>query len=135
MILTFMWIRYIALLGLFSAYPSTTHIHMECSVKSRYTRTSLARRLPSRFNRLLISHFQQYFGYIVAVSFIRVGNRSAWRKPPTCRNTLTNVITCMNNCRWFLCYGKWWSTIRRGHRGRDRIVVGIENHLPAAIDW
>ena len=28
-------------------------------------------------------HFQQYFSYIVAVSFIRGVNRSTWRKPPT----------------------------------------------------
>ena len=31
-------------------------------------------------------HFQQYFNYIVAVSFISGGNR---RKPPTCRKSLT----------------------------------------------
>ena len=30
-------------------------------------------------------HFQQYFGDIVVVSFIGGGNRSAQRKPPTCR--------------------------------------------------
>jgi hypothetical protein len=35
-------------------------------------------------------HFQQYFSYIVAVSFIDGGN---WRKPPTCRKSLTNFIT------------------------------------------
>jgi hypothetical protein len=29
-------------------------------------------------------HFQQYFSYIVAVSFIGEGNRSTQRKPPTC---------------------------------------------------
>jgi hypothetical protein len=29
-------------------------------------------------------HFQQYFGYVVAVSFIGGGDRSTWRKPPTC---------------------------------------------------
>jgi hypothetical protein len=34
--------------------------------------------------------FQQYFSYIVAVSFIGGGNR---RKPPTCRKSLTNFIT------------------------------------------
>jgi hypothetical protein len=38
-------------------------------------------------------HFQQYFSYIVAVSFIVGGNRSTWRKPPTCRKSLTNFIT------------------------------------------
>ena len=29
-------------------------------------------------------HFQQYFSYIVAVSFIGGGNRRTERKPPTC---------------------------------------------------
>ena len=27
------------------------------------------------------------------VSFIDGGNRGTWRKPPTCRKSLTNVIT------------------------------------------
>jgi hypothetical protein len=31
--------------------------------------------------------------YIVAVSFIGGGNRSAWRKPPTGCKSLTNFIT------------------------------------------
>ena len=35
-------------------------------------------------------HFQQYFSYIVACSFIGGGNR---RKPPACRKSLTNFIT------------------------------------------
>ena len=30
---------------------------------------------------------------IVAVSFIGGGNRSTWRKPPTCDKSLTNFIT------------------------------------------
>jgi hypothetical protein len=38
-------------------------------------------------------HLQQYFNYIVAVSFIGGGNRSTRRKPPTCRKSLTNFIT------------------------------------------
>ena len=29
-------------------------------------------------------HFQQYISYIMAVSFIGGGNRSTWRKLPTC---------------------------------------------------
>jgi hypothetical protein len=37
--------------------------------------------------------FQQYFSYIVVVSFIGGGNRSTWRKPPTCRKSLSNFIT------------------------------------------
>jgi hypothetical protein len=35
-------------------------------------------------------HFQQYFSYIVAVSFIGEGNL---RKPLSCRKLLTNFIT------------------------------------------
>ena len=30
-------------------------------------------------------HFQQYFSYIVTVSFIDGGNQSTWRKPQICR--------------------------------------------------
>jgi len=33
---------------------------------------------------LLKACFQQYFSYIVTVSFISGGNRSTRRKPPTC---------------------------------------------------
>jgi hypothetical protein len=37
--------------------------------------------------------FQQYFSYIVAVSFIGGGNRSICRKASTCRKSLANFIT------------------------------------------
>jgi len=33
-------------------------------------------------------HFQQYFSYIIVVSFIGGGNQSAWRKPTTCSKSL-----------------------------------------------
>ena len=33
------------------------------------------------------------FQYIMAVSFIGAGDQSTWRKPPTCRKSLTNFIT------------------------------------------
>jgi len=33
------------------------------------------------------------FRYILAVSFISVGNQCTLRKPPTCRKSLTNFIT------------------------------------------
>jgi hypothetical protein len=33
----------------------------------------------------VLCHFQQYFSYIVAVSFIGGGNQCMWRKPLTCR--------------------------------------------------
>ena len=38
-------------------------------------------------------HFQQYFSYIVEVSFIGGGNRSTRIKPPTYRKSPTNFIT------------------------------------------
>jgi hypothetical protein len=38
-------------------------------------------------------HFQQYFSYVVAVSFIGEGNRSTRAKPPLCHKLLTNLIT------------------------------------------
>jgi len=38
-------------------------------------------------------NFQQYFSYIVAVSFIGGENRSRQRKPPICRKSMTNFIT------------------------------------------
>ena len=41
----------------------------------------------------VLSHFQQYFSYIVSVSFIGGGNQSTQRKPPICRKSLTNYIT------------------------------------------
>jgi len=42
----------------------------------------------------VLSHFQQYFSYIVAVSFICGGNWSTQRKPPTCLYySLTKFIT------------------------------------------
>jgi hypothetical protein len=37
-------------------------------------------------------YFQQYFNYIVEVSFIAGGNRRTRRKPPTCRKSLTYEV-------------------------------------------
>ena len=39
-----------------------------------------------------LSLFQQYFSYIVAVSYIGGGNQSTQWKPTTCRKSLTNFI-------------------------------------------
>ena len=36
-------------------------------------------------------HFQQYFSYIMTVSFIGGGNQRTQRKPPTCRKSLKNL--------------------------------------------
>jgi hypothetical protein len=38
-------------------------------------------------------HIQQYISYIMVVSFTGGGNRSIWRKPPTCHKSLTNLFT------------------------------------------
>jgi hypothetical protein len=40
-----------------------------------------------------LTHFQQYFSYVVEVSFIDGRNRRTRRKPLTCRKSLTNFIT------------------------------------------
>jgi len=42
---------------------------------------------------MAFNEFQQYFSYIVAVSFISGGNWSTRRKPPACRKPSTNFIT------------------------------------------
>jgi len=42
---------------------------------------------------MVFNHFQQYFSYIVSVSFIGRGNRSTRRKPPICHKSPTNIIT------------------------------------------
>jgi hypothetical protein len=46
-----------------------------------------------------LNHFQQYFSYIVVVSFICGGNQNTRRKPLTWRNSLTNFITKQHNTR------------------------------------
>jgi hypothetical protein len=38
-------------------------------------------------------HFQQYFSYILEVSFIGGGKQSTRRKPQTCRKSLPDFIT------------------------------------------
>jgi len=54
---------------------------------------SLCYSVEHRELRLIIimmvnGHFQQYFSYIVAISFIGGANRRTGRKPPTCRKSL-----------------------------------------------
>ena len=39
---------------------------------------------------LIKCHFQQYYSYSIAVSFIDGGNQSTLKKLPTCRKSLTN---------------------------------------------
>ena len=69
---------------------------------SRATQTVIMSgyKLPHLYQYLLIKgygygvqrHFQQHCSYFIAVSFIE-GNRSTWRKPPTCHKSLKNLIT------------------------------------------
>jgi hypothetical protein len=40
-------------------------------------------------------HFQQYFIYIVVISFIGEGNRSTWRKPQEKKGDLV-IFLCMS---------------------------------------
>jgi hypothetical protein len=50
---------------------------------------------PIFFQIIIIFYFSSRHStsHIVAVSFIGGGNRSTWRKPPTCRKSLTSFIT------------------------------------------
>ena len=57
-----------------------------CVIKSSHSYQSITQRVYS-----VECHFQQYFSYIVAVSFIGGGNRIIQSKPPTCRKSLTIV--------------------------------------------
>jgi hypothetical protein len=50
-----------------------------------------------------IRHFQQYFNYIMAVSFTGERNRITRRKPSTCRKSLTKFITY-----YCIKYIDWW---------------------------
>ena len=49
---------------------------------------------------VLKRHFQPYFSYIVAISFIDGGNRSTRWKPPTCRKSLTNFILILTRFKY-----------------------------------
>jgi hypothetical protein len=48
---------------------------------------NIANHITKLNNSIQVSS-QQYFSYIVAVSFIGGGNQSTRRKPPTCRKSL-----------------------------------------------
>ena len=66
-------------------------LFLVCAQMTEYFPTK-GRGLGSRCLSPLL--FQQYFSYIVAVSFIGGGNRNTRRIPQSCRNSLTNFITC-----------------------------------------
>ena len=64
-------------------------------------------------------HFQQYFIYIMAVSFIGGGNRSTRRKLPTCRKCKEHTIrflqphtrTITMQCSFFPSALRTWNTL------------------------
>jgi hypothetical protein len=60
-------------------------------------------------------HFQQYFSYIVAVSFIDGRNQSTSRKQPTCCKSLTNFMT-------YCCIEYTW--ISMGFELTTLVVIG-----------
>ena len=53
------------------------------------------RRLCGLNGMIRVRMFSITFSYIVVAMFIGGGNRSTWRKPQTCRKSLTNFITCI----------------------------------------
>jgi hypothetical protein len=52
-------------------------------------------------------HFQQYFSYIVTISFIGGGNQSTRRKQLTCCKSLTNIYHIMLDWLHLAMNGVW----------------------------
>jgi hypothetical protein len=52
---------------------------------------------------IIMTHFQWYFSYIVADSYIGGGHQSPRRKPPTCRKSLYHIVLfeCASPCPRF----------------------------------
>jgi hypothetical protein len=76
----------------------TAYYHEEMYIITVYKTTDLKKSICLFLNPivqllLFCLYMQQYFNFIVAVSFIGGGNQSTQRKPPTCRNSLSNFIT------------------------------------------
>ena len=66
--------------------------------KQPRTKECFAKRIYYLSNNLeKLRNLQQYFSYIMVVSFVAGENRSTRRKPPTCRKSLSNIITVVSN--------------------------------------
>ena len=66
-------------------------LHNKLNIEKWYrNKTGDELRYPERVR---FGHFQQYFSYTVAISFIVGGNQSTRRKPLICHKSLTNLIT------------------------------------------
>jgi len=72
-------------------YKDKTLLHIY--VKNIYTMHHTSNKTESTNYVLFGLWCQQYFSYIMVVSFIGGGNQSTRRKPPTCNKLLTNFIT------------------------------------------
>ena len=55
----------------------------------------VAFRLVDHHTPIYYCHFQQYFSYIVVISFIGGGNRSTRTKPPTYRKVIDKLYHIM----------------------------------------
>jgi hypothetical protein len=70
---------------------------------------------------LPILHFQQYFSYIMAISFSGGGSRNIHREPPTLGKQLVNFITCgCESSAPFFCNLQSWARTHAilGYDGR-----------------
>jgi hypothetical protein len=68
-------------------------------------------------------HFQQYFSYIVVVSFISGGSRRTRREPPTMAKQLVNFITCgCESSAPFVC------NLQSRVRAHKILVIGYLSH-------
>jgi hypothetical protein len=89
------------------------------------------------FNDIIFS--DKYFSYIVAVSFIDGGNWSTWRKPLTCRTSLTNIShNVVSSTPWTGFELKnpttMWSWPRRPKRTKIQTMVDKRVHRKLKIE-
>ena len=75
-----------------------------------------------------LRHLQQCFIYIVAVSFIGGGNRSTRRKPQTCRESWTNLLShnvIPSIYRWYNISGCGRVVYDAGHKAKRLVLQCI----------